>query len=432
MGSARGARLRASAAGVVLAVLAGQPALADAAVPTPATVAHPHEDDGRESGGGWDDDDRRGPGKWEDHPGRGRGKGGRHRGRGRGRGHAGRWDAGPDSADAPWESVVGFAANNGGRGFWVLTRQGRVFALDGAPDLGSVAADGEELVDLVGHPGAAGYWVLSASGRVRAFGAAREHGSRRGRAVGMAPHRSGAGYWIAAPGGRVWAFGAAVHHGDARNLKVVVDDIVAREDADGYVLRTTANAWLPFPQRSHPGKGHGQGRDREDHAGRDDDHGHGGDRPRTKPPREEPRDTTRPPVGDGAVRVVTVRGITVERRIAGQTRRLLRAADRAGVRLGGWGYRSHARQIELRRAHCGTSRYAIYSKPSSACRPPTARPGHSMHEQGLAIDFYKRRRNGQAIAIAGTRAFRWLKRNAARFGFYNLPSEPWHWSTNGR
>ncbi len=107
-------------------------------------------------------------------------------------------------------------------------------------------------------------------------------------------------------------------------------------------------------------------------------------------------------------------------------------ADRDGVRLGGWGYRSTARQIELRRAHCGTTRYAIYEMPSSQCNPPTATPGSSMHEKGLAIDFYKRGANGAAISIAGTREFRWLKGNAARFGLYNLPTEPWHWSTNGR
>ena len=28
-------------------------------------------------------------------------------------------------------------------------------------------------------------------------------------------------------------------------------------------------------------------------------------------------------------------------------------------------------------------------------------------------------------------AFVWLAANAGRFGFSNLPSEPWHWSTTG-
>ena len=127
----------------------------------------------------------------------------------------------------------------------------------------------------------------------------------------------------------------------------------------------------------------------------------------------------------------TVGGITVARAIADNVRRLLAKSRRDGVSLGGWGHRSRARQIELRRAHCGRTRYAIYEMPSSQCSPPTARPGHSMHETGRAIDFYKKGRNGAAISIAGTREFRWLKNNARRFGFYNLPSEPWHWSTNG-
>ncbi|WNG61464.1 M15 family metallopeptidase [Archangium gephyra] len=34
------------------------------------------------------------------------------------------------------------------------------------------------------------------------------------------------------------------------------------------------------------------------------------------------------------------------------------------------------------------------------------------------------------IKLAGG-GFVWLKANAARYGFINLPSEPWHWSTNG-
>lgn len=50
------------------------------------------------------------------------------------------------------------------------------------------------------------------------------------------------------------------------------------------------------------------------------------------------------------------------------------------------GRRSNTEQIQLRRAHCGTSWYDIYEKPSSECSPPTARPGHSKHESGLAVD----------------------------------------------
>ena len=82
-------------------------------------------------------------------------------------------------------------------------------------------------------------------------------------------------------------------------------------------------------------------------------------------------------------------------------------------------------QIELRRQHCGSSAYAIYQASPSSCSPPTARPGSSMHERGLAVDF----RN---CSVRSTACYQWLAGNAARFGFFNLPSEPWHWSTTGR
>jgi LAS superfamily LD-carboxypeptidase LdcB len=105
------------------------------------------------------------------------------------------------------------------------------------------------------------------------------------------------------------------------------------------------------------------------------------------------------------------------------------AAEAAGLDLTGSGYRSHERQIELRRAHCGTSDYAVYEMPSSQCSPPTARPGASMHEQGLAIDFSC---DGKLIESRSHPCFTWLAANAPAYGLANLPSEPWHWSTNGR
>ncbi len=99
------------------------------------------------------------------------------------------------------------------------------------------------------------------------------------------------------------------------------------------------------------------------------------------------------------------------------------AAAAAGVPLSGGGYRDPTQQIELRKQHCGTSYYAIYQMSSGSCRPPTAKPGTSQHEIGLAIDFSNCSRGGAVYS--------WLKANAATYGFYNLPSESWHWSTTG-
>jgi LAS superfamily LD-carboxypeptidase LdcB len=130
----------------------------------------------------------------------------------------------------------------------------------------------------------------------------------------------------------------------------------------------------------------------------------------------------------GTPDIVSVNGIQVARQIAPNLAALLAAAASAGVSLSGWGYRSIARQIELRKQNCGTSDYDVYQKPSSQCSPPTAPPGRSMHEQGLAVDFTYR---GSSIKTRDNPGFLWLAANAGRFGFKNLPSEPWHWSTNG-
>jgi hypothetical protein len=130
----------------------------------------------------------------------------------------------------------------------------------------------------------------------------------------------------------------------------------------------------------------------------------------------------------GNIDTVTVRGITVARSIGDKVGALIDAAHADGVDLGGYGYRNTNQQIALRKAHCGSSDYDIYEKPSSQCHPPTARPGASMHERGLAIDFTY---EGSIITSHSSAGFKWLSANAKTYGLYNLASEPWHWSTNG-
>jgi LAS superfamily LD-carboxypeptidase LdcB len=109
--------------------------------------------------------------------------------------------------------------------------------------------------------------------------------------------------------------------------------------------------------------------------------------------------------------------ITVASSIAGETQSLLNAAP-SSLNLCGWGWRSSQRQQELWDEH----------NCDSGCTVPTAPPGSSMHEQGLAIDFTS---GGQTIQSRSHPAFQWLDANAGSYGFHNLPSEPWHWSVNG-
>lgn len=140
-------------------------------------------------------------------------------------------------------------------------------------------------------------------------------------------------------------------------------------------------------------------------------------------------DSANPPVVITPDEITTVRGIQVHRDIAGNLEAMMAAAAADGVALGGWGYRDNVEQIRLRQQNCGTSDFDIWERSASSCSPPTARPGLSQHEQGLAIDFTY---NDGSITTHSNPGFVWLAQNASRWGFFNLPSEPWHWSTTGR
>lgn len=117
--------------------------------------------------------------------------------------------------------------------------------------------------------------------------------------------------------------------------------------------------------------------------------------------------------------------IEVHKDIADHTRDLLNLSFQKGLSLCGNGYRDISQQIALRKANCGGN---VWTTPASACSPPTARPGQSMHERGLAIDFTC---GGYGAVGRGDPCDIFLRANAPDFGLYNLPSEPWHYSSDG-
>ena len=138
---------------------------------------------------------------------------------------------------------------------------------------------------------------------------------------------------------------------------------------------------------------------------------------------------SQPSPGVGEPDIVSVRGVfKVARQIAPQVEALLAAAEADGIKLGcASSYRPIEEQIRLRKQNCGPTDYDIWQKPSDQCTTPTARPGTSNHEKGLAIDFTY---NGKSMTRDDP-GFRWLAANAARFGLRNFPSEAWHWSVDG-
>lgn len=93
----------------------------------------------------------------------------------------------------------------------------------------------------------------------------------------------------------------------------------------------------------------------------------------------------------------------------------------AGVELEGSGYRDVGAQRRLRVANCPDPERS----PPSACSPPTALPGTSLHESGLAIDFTS---GGELITDPATPEYEFLASNAGWLGLQVHPKEPWHWS----
>jgi len=108
-----------------------------------------------------------------------------------------------------------------------------------------------------------------------------------------------------------------------------------------------------------------------------------------------------------AIDVVTVSGSDVEMQTAAAFIEMRAAAAERGIDL--WiqsGFRTRDQQAVL---------YRAWKKGRGN---KAARPGHSNHQSGRALD----------IAVFSPGALAWLHNNGARFGFKRtVPSEPWHW-----
>lgn len=143
-----------------------------------------------------------------------------------------------------------------------------------------------------------------------------------------------------------------------------------------------------------------------------------------------------PSVGSTGIRICYVGSIDINCELAPKLQGLVDAAAADGIALSGGGYRDPAEQVALRQQNCGSSPYAIYEMPSGSCSPPTAKPGTSQHELGMAVDFSYQGRTlcfKRATCRPGeNRAYDWLVAHAAEHDFYKLRSEAWHWSPTGR
>ncbi len=120
------------------------------------------------------------------------------------------------------------------------------------------------------------------------------------------------------------------------------------------------------------------------------------------------------PIRKFKFRLCQIGADTVNAIVSGTIVALVQAAKKDGLSLTFGAFRSYEDQQATYEHNCS----------NGVCNPPTAVPGNSQHEAGLALDFVN-------CASHGTACFRWLDTHAKQYGYYNFDQEPWHWSPSG-
>ena len=123
---------------------------------------------------------------------------------------------------------------------WFVGSDGGVFALNGAPYLGSMGgmAPNAPMVGMVQTPSGNGYWLVGADGGVFAFGDAGFFGSMGGHMlnapiVGIASTPDGKGYWLVAKDGGVFSFGDATFRGSLGGVPLNAPMVAMASDGTG-------------------------------------------------------------------------------------------------------------------------------------------------------------------------------------------------------
>jgi lipoprotein-anchoring transpeptidase ErfK/SrfK len=143
----------------------------------------------------------------------------------------------PGSVASP---VVAAAPTPSGGGYWLVARDGGIFAYGDARFFGSTGAIrlNQPIVGMAPTPSGGGYWLVASDGGTFAYGDAAFHGAPAlpagDRAVAVAGHQGG--YWVATAAGRVHRFGPAPALNVPTPSATPVVGFAARPDGTG--------AWL--------------------------------------------------------------------------------------------------------------------------------------------------------------------------------------------
>lgn len=140
--------------------------------------------------------------------------------------------------------VVGMATTRTGDGYWLVSREGRVFAFGAARHLGSLDfAPPSPIIGIAATPAGDGYWLAAENGSIYTFGAApflggMGHVRLAERVVGIAAAPAGTGYWMVAEDGGIFSFGSAQFFGStgAMRLNQPITGMAATPSGNGYWL----------------------------------------------------------------------------------------------------------------------------------------------------------------------------------------------------
>ncbi len=141
------------------------------------------------------------------------------------------------------QPVVGMAATPDGKGYWLVASDGGVFAFGDAAFYGSMGGTplNKPIIGIAAAPDGKGYWLVASDGGVFSFGSATFDGSMGGKPlnapiVGMAAASSG--YWMVAADGGVFAFGRAPFAGSlgGQPLNAPIVGMAGAPAGDGYWL----------------------------------------------------------------------------------------------------------------------------------------------------------------------------------------------------
>ena len=152
--------------------------------------------------------------------------------------------------------------------------------------------------------------------------------------------------------------------------------------------------------------------------------------PNNVPPNTSGAQCTPIPASD----LVSIQGYQLKTDAANNFNQMYAAAQKDGVNLRlTSGYRSPDRQTQIWNSYgCKlvNGRASCSGGKSVAVPCSLGGPG-SNHSTGYAVDISVGCVNGQSGC--NTKIYNWLKVNGSRYNFYNnLPSDPVHWSANGR